>query len=92
MTSEMIDNIIQNDWNIVYILFQMAILDPGFTLSKVVVNHQIAEKLCVEAPQLFYMIFKESAFEPFELTYFDEVWWDSSISDVCFFDKSCSIF
>ena len=37
-------------------------------------------------------MFKEAAFEPFELTYFDEVWWDSSIQEVTFFDKSCSIF
>ena len=92
MTNEIIDRIVQNDWQICYVFFQVAILDPTFTLSKIILDHQFAEKLCVESPALFYMIFSDSAFEPFEITYFDEVWWDSDIPYVTFFDKSCSIF
>ena len=91
-TNAMIDSIIKNDWQLTYIFLQLSILDPGFTLSTIILNHQMAEKLSTEAPSLFYLIFADSAFAPFPVTYFDEVWWDSKIGSVTFFDTTCTIF
>ena len=92
MTNDIIDVIVQGNWQISYVFLQIAILDTTFTLSKVVLNHKIAEKLALEADHLFYMIFCDSAFEPFEVTAYEEVWWDSKKPYITFFDKSCTVF
>ena len=57
MTNDIIDQIVQNEWQLCYVFIQIAIQDRSFTLSRIVLNHKIAEKLSVEATQLFYMIF-----------------------------------